>query len=360
MRNSSEIHVGHAVLVGADAYADPRISNLPASRADVELLANVLGDPNCGGYRRENVKTITGAHANRSGIVDSLGWLAKCAAEEPDTTSLFYFSGHGLKQTGGDSSHYLLPTDADLECIDESAVSASELTSLLDQIISSRVLVLLDACHAAGTTKEPRVAPLGFKWSSMPPRVVRGGPGRGVGRVILSSCGADERSFLAAPHFDASIFTLELIDALSGRAHTYKQDSLGVVDLFQYLDATVPVRARAQLDATTCQPAQQHPIMDGTKMDNFPVVRLLSKPAQRGVLTSAADKTNLRGQSLVANDAGLDDVVSLYEEQRIALERDLALSAQDGQARVILHERLRIINDEIRRIERDQESPNLM
>ena len=58
----------HAVIVGVNRYADPRIRDLSYARADAEELAAILCDPGLGGFLEENVTLLVDEDATWSDL----------------------------------------------------------------------------------------------------------------------------------------------------------------------------------------------------------------------------------------------------------------------------------------------------
>lgn len=269
---SNYFHNGYALFIGVEVYKDKLITNLPATFNDVTELRKVLTDPTKCGYKRENVKSLIGVEATNKDILDSLDWLIENAENDPEATILFYYSGHGWKSEDSKlPKYYLIPYDCAVDNISGTAISDEVLSTKLDQISSERLVVLIDSCHAGGTTKDVEPLPPGFSKATIPPSKIYEIFHSGSGRVVISSSRENERSYLREPDLDHSIFTVHLLEALLGKAHTYNQGKIGIIDVFTYLAAKVPETVKTSVDPFTSGPAQQHPIMDGSKVDNFTI-----------------------------------------------------------------------------------------
>jgi Caspase domain len=64
---------------------------------------------------------------------------------EPDDTLWFFFSGHGLNYGSRD---YLLPSDADPEQADLTAIAIDDIVDCLKRSGTHNIVLLLDACHS--------------------------------------------------------------------------------------------------------------------------------------------------------------------------------------------------------------------
>lgn len=261
----------YAILVGVGEYDDPGINSLPATINDVRALYDILTDRAHCGYLGGNVHTLTGPAAIKESVLASLDWLARKAVNNPDSTAIFYFSGHGSKeQVNGSSRYYLLPSDSDRLRLDSTAIGDELITEKLKKINMKRVAVILDVCHAGGITKD--VEPVSEEFtSSSPSRPFLERLVSGSGRVVLSSAREDEKSYIRGDN-TRSIFTHCLIDALSGKVKGNDRESIGIIDVYNYLDYHVPaaVETERYIDDKG-KLAGQHPVFDGTKTNNFPI-----------------------------------------------------------------------------------------
>ena len=253
---------GYAVLVGIGEYADATIPSLPATVNDVKALAGVLEAREHCAYPPEQVHLVTGPGATRQSILNGLDWLARCADRDRKSTVLFYFSGHGWRDSRTSQARYhLLPYDCDLRQPDATTVDDDLLTNKLAAIRADRLVLILDACHAGGMTKDvagqPAFTPAAPSTAEL---LLRLGTGRG--RVVISSSQENESSYILTAR-NRSVFTHCLVEALSGAATSSYPDEIGILDVFTYLDREVPRAA----------PSEQHPVLDGEKTQNFPVAR---------------------------------------------------------------------------------------
>lgn len=245
---------GHALIVGAGG-------DLPDTENDACGLAEMLRDPGRCAYPPEQVRLLCGAQATAEAFRRELQALAQRAMSQ--ATVVVFFSGHGrLEQRPGKAERFfLLPYGYDLRRLEESALSGAEFTALLARIPASRLLLLLDCCHAGSIAgldgwlaKEPGA---GLSSAPLPPEaleLLR----QGSGRALIASSKEDELSFAGRPY---SAFTLALLEALSGQGAARKDGLVRVADLALHARQMVPRRTGGR----------QTPILHFEQADNFAV-----------------------------------------------------------------------------------------
>jgi metacaspase-1 len=247
---------GRALLVGVANYA--RAPRLPETVLnDARDLAGVLQSPDRCGYLDANVELLLDEHATADRLRRGLHALA--AAARPDDTVVVYFSGHGFREEDGSHPEaYLLPIDYDPRDLARTALSATELSGLLAAIRSSRLVVLLDACHAAGAAYMKSAVPTASFNSGLDDKTYEV-LGRGVGRVVIASSRANELS-CGFPGMKNSLFTTYLLEALVGAATSPNNQVVRVLEVFHHIAENVPRKAA------------QHPILKTQDLENnFPI-----------------------------------------------------------------------------------------
>lgn len=237
---------GHALVVGAGG-------DLPNTVDDAAGLAAILKDAERCAYPPKQVHLLTGEQATRDAILAALDALARSTT--PESTLLFYFSGHGYRVTAPTGVFtYLMPFGYDLERLYETAVSGGELTQRLRAIPAQKSLVLLDCCHAGGIGEEKAV---GMRMAKSPlPAEALALLAEGRGRVLIASSREDEYSYAGKPY---SAFTLALIEALCGVGVAKQDGAVRVADLALYAREVVPGRTKGK----------QHPLLHFEQADNF-------------------------------------------------------------------------------------------
>jgi Caspase domain len=234
---------GYAVLIGVGRYQSPILPPLRSPDTDAQALFKILKDPQQCAYSRQNMRLLTNEQATRVQILEELGWLAKASHSNPNMTTLFFFSGHGML---ADQRFFLLPNNADLTDLAQSAISGEELFTAIRAIRSQRRLIVLDCCHAGAVSSAAvakDVAAPKAALSSIPPQFVQD-LDQGEGMAIISSSTATQQSFILGQYMKLSLFTSVLLEALRGKATPPDQDVISVFDVMDYVRREVPSRAR--------------------------------------------------------------------------------------------------------------------
>ncbi|MBB5052800.1 hypothetical protein HNQ36_002774 [Afipia massiliensis] len=263
---------GRALVVGISGYIN--LPNLPdAVLNDVDDMADLLCSPDFCGYSQSKVRVLRDSTGIASTIRSALSELAQ--ASEADTV-LFVFSGHGERIVGGPfEGSYLCPADFDPDDALATGIPCEELSRLLAQVAARRLVVILDACHAAGTmevksAKDVVKLKSGFSQADFEKL------GVGAGRVLLASSREDEYSLIKGGMRN-SLFMHHVLSGLRGGAHR-GDGTVRIFDLFDYISGNI-------------REEDQHPVFKAQNVeDNFPIA-LSSQPAEIGVrITSVASE----------------------------------------------------------------------
>ena len=223
-----------ALVVGVSRYR--HLSQLRTT-LDAPGVRDVLTSPDHCGYPAERVTVLEEADATRDNMIAALTATGQ-RASAPGSRTFIYFSGHGGQ--GSDGSSYILPVDACRGQYQTTAISARELSRLLDRC-AGELTVVLDCCRAAG------FAPRDIATSDAPASEPPIGLGEFAdafrndiharGRVTFAASRADGNSF-ASPEAPYGIFTGHMLDGLRGAASTDGGD-VTVAQLFDYLQQRV-------------------------------------------------------------------------------------------------------------------------
>lgn len=225
-----------ALLVGVGDYTHPRFAALPATVRDVQAIAALLADPARCGYPSDKVQVLTGPDATASNIRAALESLAQSTNSQ--STVFLYFSGHGGRSLkDGLWRTYLCPREANPDHLDRTAISGDEFKALLAAIPARRLLVILDACHAAGVA-EVKAADGTVVWKAGLPSDYYEVLSQGTGRVIIASSKEDQFSYVRSQG-DLSLFTHHLLQALGGAAAVRGDGVIRVLDVFHYVSEAV-------------------------------------------------------------------------------------------------------------------------
>lgn len=207
---------GRALVIGVANYQE--VNKLPeAVLNDARDIANVLRSPDLCGYPENSVTVLLDDKATLAGIRKALAELA--ADAKPHDTVAIFFSGHGARFGLGDSAtNALIPYDCRRNDALATTLGESELSNALAAIKASRLLVVVDACHAGGVATLKSDSPENFVEGFDEKSLQR--LSQGTGRVVLASSRASETSLVLRGERN-SVFTKAVLDGLRG-AHQPK------------------------------------------------------------------------------------------------------------------------------------------
>ncbi len=132
----------YGVLVGINTYSNPKMQ-LSFARSDAERLGAALR-ANAGHYyaHSETLMLLDG-DASKEAILSALRQTV--AEATADDTLVFSFAGHGSQDQNG--RYFVTPADFDVARPAETGLAWADVAALLHGA-KSRVIVILDACHA--------------------------------------------------------------------------------------------------------------------------------------------------------------------------------------------------------------------
>jgi hypothetical protein len=248
----------HALLIGVGNYEHPRFADLPATMRDAQAMATLLTEADRCGYPSDNVKIITGEQATAINIRAALQAIGQSTT--PQSTVFVYFSGHGGRAfDNGAWRTYLCPREADPDNLANTAIPGEEFSTLLSAVPASKMLVMLDACHA-GTSAELKAADGTTTWKAGLLDTYYEALSQGSGRVVIASSKPEQYSYVRKQG-DLSLFTWHLREALSGQAAIRGDGLIHVLDVFHYVNESV-----------TADEPNQVPILKVKDLDlNFPI-----------------------------------------------------------------------------------------
>lgn len=263
---------GHAVVIGVATYT--HAPPLPeAVLNDARDVAAVLKSKVYCGYEAANVHLLLDGDATLDRIRAAMAAVAQSSGR--NDTVVIFFSGHGAQtESPASPESVLLPVEGDERELDTTSLSESEFSSALQRITAERLLVLIDACHAAGAgsfkgNRSGELLTLGYSEKSLQ-RLAQG-----TGRVMIASSRSSEAS-LVVPNARNSVFTAHLLAALRGQARTRGDGVIRVFDIFEYVAEEVKRQSQGK----------QHPVLKASDLeDNFAVA------LDRGGIKSAATQS---------------------------------------------------------------------
>jgi len=139
-----------AVVIGISQYQDTRIPALRYASVDAKSLYEWLTSPQGGRYAPSRVNLLLDREATARNMRGALfQWLGQALEEDIATV---YFAGHGSPQSPDHPENlFLLPYDAQYDNIASTGFPMWDIETALKRFIKAkRVVVIADACHAAG------------------------------------------------------------------------------------------------------------------------------------------------------------------------------------------------------------------
>ena len=256
---------GRALIIGVANFET--VGGLPAAVLNDALdTAETLKSSVYCGYPEANVTILTNNAATLVNIRKALADFAATATTD-DTVAIF-FSGHGARiGRGAAATSALVPYDCKLTDVAGTTLGEAELSAAIAAIKAPRLIVVIDACHAAGAATlkaglgehgEDGIYE-GFDEKSLQQLA------RGTGRVVLASSRATETSLVLGDERN-SVFTTAMLSGLKGAATAASDGTIRVFDLFNHVSETVRQSV----------PGRQHPVFKASDLEeNFPVALAL-------------------------------------------------------------------------------------
>jgi len=238
-----------ALLIGITDYPSSAtfdVQKLKASVKDAQALADLLKDPQRGGFESGQVSVLTNEKATRRNILINLNEIAKKVAK--DDMFVFFFSGHGYYSGGGDTT-YLIPYDYDMSDPETTCINFDDLSSKIQKMEASKVLMILDACHAGGV-KPKGARDVGASVVTKYCEAFKSASGR---YMLLSS----DESEISWETEESGVFTRFLLDGLNGKADKNEDGIVTFMETANYVENTVPDYTRRNF------PREQKPTRRG-------------------------------------------------------------------------------------------------
>lgn len=239
-----------AIVIGINQYQNTR--NLKYAVNDAkdfkDYLREYIGIPD------EKIFFYTDKKATKDNIERMLGTHIKRKAAKDDTVIIFY-AGHGAVETdpsnpdGDGFEKYLLPYNAELEDLYTTSISMDDIQKIFQRIRSDRLIFIADTCYSGASGGRTMLA---SKARANLSENFFDRIAKGKGRVIISSCSANEIS-KEDDKLKHGIFSYYLLEGLKGKADHDTDGIITVSELFSFLSREVP-KATGQ---------DQHPVRKG-------------------------------------------------------------------------------------------------
>ena len=239
-----------AIIIGINQYQNTR--NLKYAVNDAQAFKDYLLD--YVGIPDEKIFYLADQEATKLKIESLLGTTIKRKASIEDTVIIFY-AGHGAVEPdpsnldGDGFEKYLLPYDANLTDLYSTSISMNDIRTIFMRIRAERLIFIADTCYSGASGGRTMMATktranLSDKFYE---RI-----SKGKGRVIISSCSANEIS-KEDDDLQHGIFSYYMLEGLKGRADQDGDSIITVSELFSFISRHVP-QASGQ---------DQHPVKKG-------------------------------------------------------------------------------------------------
>ena len=228
-----------AVVIGVGQYASAEIPDLEFAEADARSVYDFLRSDAAGPFEEDHVLLLTDENATAAKMREALFVFLQQA--DWDDLVFIYYAGHGAPDPARPDNLYLLPHDSDIDALAATAFPMWDVkTALRRQIAAERVIVIADACHAAGTADDAAVG-------GSDQNAIAGSfaelftPSR---RLMMTAADTNEFSLEDARWGGHGVFTHFMLEALEGKgdlngdgiitfAETYEHVSRSVVSATQ-------------------------------------------------------------------------------------------------------------------------------
>lgn len=256
------------LLIGNSVYRDNTLARLAAPDVDVGDFADVLLDPEVGGFDDVNVIVNVSAAIARRAISDFF------SSKDREDLLLLYFSCHGVLDENG--RLYLAFKDTERQLLRATSISAAYITDEMNASRSQRQVLILDCCHSGAFARGSK----GATGASV--GTASAFEGTGFGRVVLTATDATQYAWeddQVSGQAINSLFTRYLVQGLqSGEADTNKDGRITVDELFDYIYPLVVKRTPKQTPGKWSYKEQgeiviasnaKHPIINKTARQNI-------------------------------------------------------------------------------------------
>jgi hypothetical protein len=135
-----------ALLLGCDEYDHPSLSQLRTAR-QLSELAELLGSTEIGGFTVDRRFNVTASEANKA-------VFELFANAGPHDLLLFYFQGHGIKDSDG--ALFLGLRDTDPAQLAVTALPAAFITQRGNQSRAGQIVLMVDCDYSGAFTKGAR------------------------------------------------------------------------------------------------------------------------------------------------------------------------------------------------------------
>lgn len=183
------------------------------------------------GVKPENIKLLVDGDAEEAEIIKAFrSWLP--SRVKPTTDVFVFYSGHGLPAADGQGL-YLIPTRADRDVIDDTAIPFSKINTALHLAKPRSVTIFMDACYSGqARTGETLVA------SARPISLRTGNRLFPDGFTVITASQHDQISS-SSPDLQHGIFSYYLMRGMEGDADANNDGKITLGEMQSYLSDNV-------------------------------------------------------------------------------------------------------------------------
>jgi hypothetical protein len=220
----------HVLAAGVSAYSDAELrAGVSKAVADAQAVAQRLKERAAGLFATTDVTVLRDRQVTVDGLEAAFARIARRV--RPGDVFVLYLAGHG---TSFDGAYYYYPQDlvirrpADLE---EKAISARRLASLVSSVPATHRVWLVDTCRAGALAGEPLLASRGDMKSAL--LRLR----QATGDLILAAARGDRDAYQVGAH---GAFTAALLEALEGKGSPTGSSHVTTREVADYVVDRVP------------------------------------------------------------------------------------------------------------------------
>ncbi|MDR3638884.1 MAG: DEAD/DEAH box helicase [Isosphaeraceae bacterium] len=230
----------HALFIGIDRFASPRINWLNCARRDAVALHALFTDTfGAGGVLLED------KNATRAAIE---AWFRSVQGCSPDDVVIITFSGHGS------TTYELMTYDADPRDLSNTAIPLATLSEWFSAVPARRLLCVLDCCFSGGMGAKVFVADATPRSAESAQSLLDQMSGRG--RLVLTASTSTQRAWETG-RYRHGLLSYHLIQALQGAEEVVDAGKVQVYRMLEY------VTRRVTADAAASFGKDQHPTLRG-------------------------------------------------------------------------------------------------
>lgn len=221
-----------ALLIGVSEY-EFTLNPLPAATKDVQVVKEVLQNPEIGGFNEADINTLRNPEPQK--MREAMEALFANPSCKEDDLLLLYFSGHGFVDENNGALH-LASYSTKRESLKSTAIPAEFIHGLMGASRSKQQVVILDCCYSGAFAQG---------------MLAKGGEVNlmsqlgGQGRAVLTSSSMTEYSF-EQKGADLSVYTRYLVEGIqTGAADRDGDGWISIDELHGYTSSKVHETAPA-------------------------------------------------------------------------------------------------------------------